>query len=169
MKLYLSLVVIHTVLISFALFLPLAWLDSGTVSNWVYTIAPSLRTATTVLMIFYFYAYRANKHFLFILPLSFAPLIFIILPMLSFSRVGNLRSLYIFNDVLFFSLLFGFITLIVSIILQIKKSKRHQQNRTLYKNETTPRRIMIAGSVLAGLYIISLIIFLIRHFIYTFS
>jgi len=102
-----------------------------------------LRYAVSFALVLYFYGYKVDKCNLFVLPLSFVPLPFIFLPVIMLSGAGNWPTLYAIREVAFFSGIFFFLTIIISVVLHIRKKKR--QGLSCYQSEKTPKRIVLTG------------------------
>jgi len=99
---------------------------------------------------FYFYAYKVNAHNPFILPISFVPLPFLTMPFFVLSRVGIFLSVYILYEVTLMTWVYGIFAAIISLVFYIRKNKRKKQGLDYYKNEQTPKRIIIVGCAIAG-------------------
>jgi len=150
MKNFTLLLGIHISLVLLSPFLPLVWARE-IFGGWLSPALFLFRYAATAVLVLYFYTYRVDKYNLFVLPFSFAPVPFVALPILGASRAGNWTSIVVWNEVVSSTILFFVLTLIVSLILNHKKKKREGQ--PCYRNEKTPKRIMIVGCALVGVLI----------------
>ena len=135
---------LHIVVLLITLIIPQLWV-SLEFGIWFWLALFILRYAVTFALVLYFYSYIVDKCDLFVLPLSFTPLPFVFLPVIMMSGAGNWPTLYSIREVAFFSGVFFFLTIIISVVLQIRKKKR--QGLPCYQNEKTPKRIVLTGCI----------------------
>ena len=160
MKRYASLFAIHIAVILLTLFfpiiLPIIWeVEFFGVS--LYWALYFIRYGVAVFLVSYFYGYKVDTHNLFLLPLSFAPLPFIFIPLVMVSGAGNVTSLMVFYEVIIYTALFLVLTVVFSFILHFKNVARRPL--PCYSNEKTPKRIMLIGCAVFSVFAISIIVF----------
>jgi len=155
---------IHIIVILTTLIIPEIW-TSWDYGIWIGISLIILRYAVTFVLSIVFYSYQVDKCNLFLLPLSFVPLPFILIPLIVSSKAGNVPLVMAFNEVIYFSVLFFLLTIIVSVILQKRKKKR--QGLPIYQSDKTPKYIVLIGcivfSVLTAIFIYGIISFEMRQ------
>jgi len=135
---------IHILVLFITLIVPNIWvsLDFGI---WIGLVLFIFRYAVTFACVLYFYSYKVDKCNLFVLPLSLVPLPFIFIPVIMMSNAGNWASLSAIGEIIYFSVIFIILTIIISVVMQIRKKKR--QGLPCYQSEKTPKRIVLAGCI----------------------
>ena len=146
MKKFLVFLSIHILLLLITLIIPGLWLSLD-LNIWIILALYIFRYAVVVALSLYFYAYMVDKCNLFELPLSFVPLPFIFIPTIILSKAGDWPSLSAISEVILFSGIFLLLTIVVSIVLKTRKSKR--QGQSCYQSVKTPKRIVLTGCIIS--------------------